>query len=65
MKIGVCGVACEKCPRMIKGACPNKETGCVPKDNPKCRIATCAYHGGLNCASNALRSRATIRREAR
>ena len=47
MKIGVCGVNMKKCPRMIKGACPNKGTGCVPKDNPKCRIATCAHHRGV------------------
>ena len=23
MKIGVCGIACEACPRMVKGLCPN------------------------------------------
>ncbi len=43
MKIGVCGVACEICPRMIKGECPNGEMGCVPKDNKFCKIASCAH----------------------
>jgi len=44
MKIGVCGIACEICPRMIRGECPNKETGCVPKENKFCKIATCAFN---------------------
>jgi hypothetical protein len=45
---GVCGISCEKCPRKAKGVCPNKETGgCVPKDNPHCKIATCAHHRGV------------------
>ena len=44
MKIGVCGIACEKCPRMMKGACPSGEGGCMPKENPFCKISTCAYH---------------------
>jgi len=43
MRIGVCGIACEKCPRMARGQCPNGETGCVPKDNKFCQIATCAF----------------------
>lgn len=43
MKIGVCGIACEKCPKMINKTCPNKEVGCQPKNNPYCKIATCAY----------------------
>jgi hypothetical protein len=42
VKIGVCGIACEKCPRMTKGTCPNGETGCTPRENRFCRIATCA-----------------------
>jgi hypothetical protein len=33
MKIGVCGIACEACPRMMKGVCPNGEAGCRPKEN--------------------------------
>jgi hypothetical protein len=32
MKIGVCGIACEKCPRMQKGICPNGETGCLARE---------------------------------
>ena len=44
MKIGVCGIACEKCPRMMKGACPSGEGGCRPKINPFCKISTCAYN---------------------
>jgi hypothetical protein len=43
MKIGVCGIACEKCPRMRKNICPNGEEGCVAKDNKFCKIATCAH----------------------
>jgi hypothetical protein len=47
MRIGVCGVACEKCPRMVKGSCPNGNQGCVPKDNEFCQVATCAYNRGV------------------
>jgi hypothetical protein len=43
MKIGVCGIACEKCPKMVNKTCPNKEVGCLPKNNPFCKISTCAY----------------------
>jgi hypothetical protein len=43
MKIGVCGIACEKCPKMIKGQCPNGKTGCVPRDNKFCKICSCAF----------------------
>lgn len=44
MKIGVCGIACEKCPMMVSGKCPNGEEGCKPKENKFCKIATCAFH---------------------
>ncbi len=47
MKIGVCGIACEKCPRMVRGLCPNGEKGCVPKENEMCKIATCAFSKGI------------------
>ncbi len=47
MKIGVCGIACEKCPMMVKGKCPNGERGCTPKENRMCQVATCAYRKGL------------------
>lgn len=47
MKIGVCGIACEVCPNMTNGKCPNKEEGCAPKENRFCGIATCAYHKGV------------------
>jgi len=43
LKIGVCGIACEKCPRMTEGKCPNGAAGCTPKDNKFCKIASCAY----------------------
>jgi hypothetical protein len=43
MKIGVCGIACEKCPRMVGKSCPNYPGGCVPKENKFCKIATCAF----------------------
>ena len=47
MKVGVCGIACEVCPKMVKGACPNGEQGCVPKQNPFCQISTCAFNRGV------------------
>jgi hypothetical protein len=50
MRIGVCGIACEKCPRLVRGACPNGAEGCRPKENKFCAIATCAFHkGGRLC----------------
>ena len=47
MKIGVCGIACEKCPRMQKGLCPNGVAGCVPRQNKMCQICTCAFERGI------------------
>jgi hypothetical protein len=47
MKIGVCGIACEACPRMTNGTCPSGATGCVPKDNKFCAVATCAFRKGV------------------
>ena len=47
MKIGVCGIACEICPRMVQGKCPNGDTGCVPKENEFCKIASCAYQKNI------------------
>jgi hypothetical protein len=47
MKIGVCGIACEKCPRMVRGACPNGDKGCVPRENKFCKICSCAFDKGV------------------
>ncbi len=47
MKISVCGIACEKCPRMVKGECPNGEIGCVPRENKFCKITGCALRKGV------------------
>lgn len=47
MKISVCGIACEICPRMVKGECPNGEAGCSPKENKFCKIATCAHEKNI------------------
>jgi len=47
MKIGVCGIACEACPLMVQRKCPNGDGGCGPKDNPMCKIATCAFKKGV------------------
>ena len=47
MKIGVCGVACEKCPKMVLKTCPNGEAGCLPKENRFCAIASCAFQRGI------------------
>ncbi|MCA9702360.1 MAG: DUF3795 domain-containing protein [Methanoregulaceae archaeon] len=46
-RIGVCGIACEVCPRMTRGECPNGETGCVPRNSPVCAIADCAFRRGV------------------
>lgn len=43
MRIGVCGIACEKCPKMTNGQCPNGDKGCVPRQNRFCRITSCAF----------------------
>ncbi len=42
MQISVCGIACEKCPRMQKGICPNGIEGCTPKLTGPCKIKHCA-----------------------
>jgi len=47
LKIGVCGIACERCPRMATGRCPSGPGGCVPRENPFCKIATCAFRKGM------------------
>lgn len=46
MRIGVCGIACQVCPRMLRGTCPSGERGCTPKENPFCQLATCAHQRG-------------------
>jgi hypothetical protein len=48
MKIGVCGIACEICPRISKGICPNETTGCQPRENKFCKIASCAFQKGVH-----------------
>lgn len=48
MRIGVCGIVCEKCPSMAANKCPNGEKGCVPRENKMCKICTCAYHKKIN-----------------
>lgn len=40
MKIEVCGIACQLCPRMVQGKCPKVEAGCRPRENRMCWIAT-------------------------
>jgi len=47
MKIGVCGIACEKCPLMSMNKCPNGLQGCIPKKNEMCAISTCAHKKGV------------------
>ena len=47
MRIGVCGIACEACPRIVQGKCPNGDEGCRSKENRMCKIATCAFHKGV------------------
>lgn len=48
MRIGVCGIACEACPRMAKKSCPNGDVGCTPRINRFCRIASCAFERGVS-----------------
>ncbi len=43
MMIGVCGIASKKCPRIVTGQYPNGSTGCIPRENRFCQIATCAF----------------------
>jgi hypothetical protein len=47
MKIGVCGIACEKCPKMVEGICPNGEKGCEPRESKFCKIASCGFKKGV------------------
>jgi hypothetical protein len=47
MKVGVCGIAWEACPKMIKEACLNGEVGCVPKQILFCQISMCAFDRGV------------------
>ena len=47
MKIGVCGIACEKYPLMLAATCPNYPQGCLPKENKFCQIAACAFAKGM------------------
>ncbi|MCU0861686.1 MAG: DUF3795 domain-containing protein [Methanomassiliicoccales archaeon] len=47
MRIGVCGIACERCPRMTRGECPNGQQGCVPRANDFCAVCTCASERGV------------------
>ena len=47
MRIGVCGVACEACPRRTEGKCPNGDQGCVARENKFCVICSCAYAKGV------------------
>ncbi len=47
MKIGACGIACEKCPRTVANTCPSGGAGCIPKDDPFCRMADRAFSKGV------------------
>lgn len=41
MKVGVCGILCEKCPKFLKKHC----SGCAP--NPVCEMPACAKKRGV------------------
>jgi hypothetical protein len=43
MRIGVCGIACEACPRRTRGKCPNGDQGCLSRKNKLCKICNCAF----------------------
>jgi len=47
MRIGVCGIACEACPRRVAGTCPNGPEGCRPRENPFCKVCSCAAGKGV------------------
>ncbi|MCD4828113.1 MAG: hypothetical protein K8R90_01620 [Candidatus Cloacimonetes bacterium] len=47
MRYGVCGVACEACPRRRNGNCPNGDDGCVPRKNNFCKICSCGFSKGV------------------
>jgi len=47
LKIGVCGIACEKCPKMQVGNCPNGIAGCIARENKFCQICNCALPKGV------------------
>jgi hypothetical protein len=47
LKVGVCGISCERCPRMARKTCPNGQFGCTPKENGMCIIAACASKKGV------------------
>ncbi|MCE5296720.1 MAG: hypothetical protein LLG16_06415 [Euryarchaeota archaeon] len=47
MKVGVCGIACEVCPRMTGGTCPNGPRGRVQRSNRLCKICSCALGTGV------------------
>jgi len=32
---------------MGRGACPSGEAGCKPRENPFCKVSTCAYRKGV------------------
>ncbi|MDQ7794706.1 MAG: DUF3795 domain-containing protein [bacterium] len=46
MRISVCGIACEVCPRRRRGACPSGDVGCRPRENARCPVAACAHAKG-------------------
>lgn len=52
MKIGVCGIACEKCPKMQKKQCPNGDSGCIARENKFCKICTCAHNKNIDLCFN-------------
>ncbi|MBD3256504.1 MAG: hypothetical protein GF383_15520 [Candidatus Lokiarchaeota archaeon] len=50
MLASVCGINCEICPRRVLGKCPNKNRGCIPRENKFCEICSCAYEKSIqNC----------------
>jgi len=53
MKIGVCGIACEKRPRMVRGACPSCELGCTPKRTGSARWPPAPTRKELTCLLSA------------
>ena len=64
MKISVCGIACEICPRMQKGICPNGEEGCTPKLTGPCKIKHCAVEKKVQHCFECSAKNARVLRDA-
>ena len=47
MRIGVFGIAYERCLRMVADKHPSGKRVCILKENRFCKISTCAFNKGV------------------